>query len=136
MRAMVVAVAFLVLAGCASSGRPELEARLGELMSIPEAELVRRVGVPARVHEAEGRRFLAYVELWPDVAYTPWTSIGIGHFGRGGGIGMGMGSSFGSPQFIDRYCEATFEVAEGRVAGFALRGSSCGWSGWPVILPP
>jgi len=133
---MVVAVAVLMLAGCASSGRPELEARLGELMSIPEAELVRRVGVPARVHEAQGRRFLAYVELWPDVAYTPWTSIGIGHFGRGGGIGMGMGSSFGSPQFIDRYCEATFEVAEGRVVGFAVRGSSCGWSGWPVILPP
>ena len=136
MRMIVLAAAFLVLAGCATTGRPELEARLGELMGVPEAELVRRVGVPARVHDAEGRRFLAYVELWPDVAYMPWTSFGAGHFGRGGGMGIGMGYGFGSPQFIDRYCEATFEVSQGRVAGFALRGSSCGWSGWPVILPP
>ncbi len=141
MRAMVVAVAFLVVAflapgGCATTGRPELEARLGELIGIPEAELVRRIGVPARVHESGGRRFLAFVELWPDIAYSPGASFGVGQFGRGGVMGMGMGYGFGSPQFIDRYCEATFELAEGRVTGFALRGSSCGWGGWPVILPP
>jgi hypothetical protein len=130
MRMAVIGLALLALAGCGTGGRQELEARLGELVGVPEAELVRRAGVPARVHEADGRRFLAYVELWPDVAYMPWAGFGAGAFGRGGGIGMAHG--FGSPQFIDRSCEVTFEMSAGRVAGFTMRGSSCGWSGFPL----
>jgi len=134
MRNAAIGLALMALAGCATGGRQDLEARLGEMVGVAEAELVRRVGVPARVHEAEGRRFLAYVEHWPDIAYMPWGGYGTRMYGRGGMFGMAVGG--GSFQFIDRYCEATFEVADGVVSGFALRGSSCGWSGWPVILPP
>ena len=133
MRGLVIGMLLLGLAGCATTGRQELEARLAGLVGASEAELVRRVGVPARVHEAEGRRFLAYVERWPDVAYAPWAGFGGGYWGRGGGFGMGYG--FAAPQLIERYCEATFEVSGGRVAGFSLRGSSCGWSGFPVVQP-
>jgi hypothetical protein len=133
MRGIVLA-AILVLAGCANVARQRLEARLGELVGSGEAELVRRVGVPARVYNADGRRFLAYVELWPDVAYTPWTGFGYGFGGRHSGVGMAYG--VGSPQFIDRFCEATFEVAAGRVVAMGIRGNSCGWSGWPLISPP
>ena len=127
-------VAMLLLAGCANEGRAALEARLGTLVGSSEAELVRRVGVPARVYDADARRFLVYVELWPDVAYSPWSGFGFGFGGRHGGVGMAYG--FGSPGLVDRYCEATFELAEGRVVAVGIRGSSCGWSGWPVIAPP
>jgi hypothetical protein len=52
MRAM--ALAFLVLAGCATPGRPELGARLGAMIGVLEAEPVRSVGVPVRVHPKWG----------------------------------------------------------------------------------
>jgi hypothetical protein len=134
MRNAAIGLALLALAGCGTDGWQETEARLGALVGVPEAELVRRVGVPARVHETEGRRFLAYVEHWQDLAYAPWGGFGTRMYGRGGVFGMGVGG--GSFQYADRYCEATFEVAEGRVAGVILRGNACGWSGWPAVLPP
>jgi len=132
MRKAAIGLGLLALAGCATGGVAEVEARLGELVGVAEAELVRRVGVPQRVHEANDRRFLAYVEYWPGMPAPRFAAFGVGGWYHGG-LGMGFGHSI--PPAPERFCEATFEVNAGRVAGFQLRGTACGWSGWPAILP-
>lgn len=131
MRGIVIGLALLALAGCGDPGRDELEARLGEMVGGSEAELVRRMGVPARVVEAGGRRFLAYSQTWLDTAYTPGAAAmaGFGGWGPRGAFGYGFG--FGAPLLVERGCEATFEVAGDRVAGFTLRGNACRWINWP-----
>ena len=106
------------LAACAPAfDRP---AFLSTLVGQPEAEVVRRLGVPSRTYEAGGRKFLAYVERRTDA--TPGGPFfgGFGYFGSG----FGYYGAF-PPQVIERGCETTFEVAEGRVLTFALRGNSC-----------
>lgn len=119
-------LAALALGGCANAGVQDLEARLGTLIGASEDDLVRRVGVPARMHETEGRRYLAFVQHWPDFAFFPGTGFYQGAYGYRYRRG---------PELVDRHCEVIFEVAQGRVAGFALRGSACGWNDWPVIAP-
>ena len=123
-----------LLAGCANHTQQDLEARLGTLIGAPEADLVRRMGVPSRSYETEGRKFLAYFEPWADYAMVPGASFSGGMFGGGGGLGVGYGYRH-YPEMVNRFCETTFEVVRGRVASFTLRGSSCGWGGWPVIGP-
>lgn len=131
MRGFVIGLVLLALAGCGDPGREELEARLGELVGRSETELVRRMGVPARVVEAGGRRFLAYSQSWLDTAYVPGAAAaGFGGWGPRGGFGYGAG--FGAPLLVERGCEATFEVADSRVAGFTLRGNACRWINWPA----
>jgi len=130
MRRMVIGLVLLALAGCGDPGREELEGRLGELVGTSETELVRRMGAPARVVEAGGRRFLAYTQSWLDTGYMPGAAAaGFGGFGPRGGFGMGYG--FGAPLLVERNCEATFEVANSRVAAFTLRGNACRWINWP-----
>lgn len=132
LRLGAIGLGLLALAGCASGGVEDVEARLGQLVGVPEAELVRRLGVPQRVHDADGRRFLAYVEYWPAMPSPRYAAFGMGGWHRGG---MGMGFGYSIPPSSEKFCEATFEVNAGRVAGFALRGTACGWSGWPPIQP-
>lgn len=128
MRGIVIGLALLALAGCGDPGREELEARLGEMVGGSEAELVRRMGVPARVVEAGGRRFLAYSQTWLDTAYMPGAAAaGFVGWGPRGPFGYG----FAGP-LVQRGCEATFEVAGDRVAGFTLRGNACRWINWPA----
>jgi hypothetical protein len=129
MRGIVTGLALLVLAGCGDPGRAELEARLGELVGRSEVELVRRMGAPARVVEAGGRRFLAWSHSWLEPPYVPGAAA-AGFAGWGpGGFGM---YGFGGPMLVERGCEATFEVAQERVAGFTLRGNACRWLPWPA----
>lgn len=102
-----------VLAGCAPAfNRP---AFLATFVGQPEAEVVRRLGVPSRTYEANGRKFLAYTEQRSDVV-----SAGIGFGGY-------FGPSFGyfPSEVIERGCETTFEVADGRVLTWSLRGNAC-----------
>jgi hypothetical protein len=95
-----------------------------------ELDLVTALGVPSRVHEAEGRRFLAYDEAGvPAPAVVP--SIGIGGFrssggwGSASGIGTGVGLSFGNFG-APGPCTTSFEIREGRVIGATRQGPGCG----------
>ncbi len=109
----------LLLTGCASFGdaRAEREAQLTGFIGQSEADLVRTLGVPSRQFEADGHRFLAYVdrrvELVPgSMLWRPYR------------YGFGYGPVF-PPQAIEQSCETTFEVVGGKVTSFALRGRGC-----------
>ena len=98
MRRVSLALALLTaLAGCALPNRlAEREAMLGSFIGQSEADVVRELGVPSRVFEADGHRY-----------------------------GFGYGPGF-PPDIIQRSCETTFEVVNGKVFSFALRGNACG----------
>jgi hypothetical protein len=97
-----------------------------------EDELIRRIGVPNRTAETGDRRFLAYEHRWTDFAAAPAWGIGTRAWGPGVGMGWGWGG-YAVP--VERSCEITFELAEGRVVRFTLRGGACGWTAWPQIAP-
>jgi hypothetical protein len=115
--ALVAGLLVPLLAGCADR-LAERRAYLATLVGTSEADLVRTLGVPTRTVEAEGHRFLAYTEsreeLIPGGPMGPW--------GWRGGWAYG-----GVPaEVVQRVCETTFEVIDGRVRGFTLRGNACG----------
>lgn len=115
-----VLLAAVLVTGCANQAQETVRSRLGALVGAPEQDLARRLGEPTRVYEADGRKFVAYYKYWPDFVY---------------GFRPIDAPVYGASNLIDRFCETTFLVAQGRVAGFTLRGSSCGWGGYPVIAP-
>jgi len=120
MRRRLIALAMLpALAACAMPNRlAEREAMLGSFIGQSEADVVRDLGVPSRVFEADGHRFLAYLERRVEYVpgYTPFRPYRYG-FGYGPGF---------PPDIIQRSCETTFEVVNGKVFSFALRGNACG----------
>jgi len=106
-----------LLASCAPAfNRP---AFLATFVGRSEDEVVRRLGVPSRTFEANGRKFLAYAEHRTEVS-----TVGIS-FGFGGFDSFGTGFGYSPSQVIDRGCETTFEVANGRVLTWSLRGNAC-----------
>ncbi len=122
MRRWLVLLGLLpVLAGCGvlPGGRAEREAMLGGFVGQSEADLVRQLGVPGRVYDADGHRFLAYVER--RVVYLP----GYAPF-QPYRFGFGYDPGFFPPEVIERSCETTFEVVDAKVFSFTLRGDSCG----------
>lgn len=107
-----------VLAGCAPAfDRP---AFLATLVGQPEAEVVRRLGVPSRTFETGGSKFLAYSERRSDLIRGGPFVGGFGTFG----LGLGYYGAF-PPEIIERDCETTFEVGDGRVLAWSLRGNAC-----------
>lgn len=115
-RIILLGAAIATLAGCAT--REGFEARQATLVGRSEADLVATLGVPARVYEAEGRRFLQYEDR-RIISYPGSVGFGYGfgyrHFGHGG---------FG-PSIETRACDVTYELRGGRVIGFAARGNAC-----------
>ncbi len=120
-RKMIVTLCVSMLAACAPAfNRP---AFLASLVGQPEAEVVRRLGVPSRTFETGGHRFLAYAEHRSEVVSF---GLGVGGFdGFGGYGGFGSGLGYYPSQIIDRGCETTFEVADRRVLTWSLRGNAC-----------
>ncbi len=112
-RSSIFIVCAALLAACAPAfDRP---AFLASFVGQPEAEVVRRLGVPSRTFETNGHRFLAYLEQRSELL-----TVGVGFGGY-------FGPSFGyyPSQVIERGCETTFEVADGRVLTWSLRGNAC-----------
>ncbi len=115
----------LALAGCAN-GIAQREAELAPLVGQPESAVVQRLGVPTRTYETGGEKFLAYNQSRLD--YEPGFGPYYGGFyGRGFYGGGFYGGGF-PPEIIQRDCETTFELANGAVKSFALRGNSCNYS--------
>jgi hypothetical protein len=113
-------VAAIMLAGWLVACTNQLAARqayLSQFVGQPEVALVQQMGVPSRSLETGGVKFLAYDENRIDIvpsfpSYSPYFT---------GWYGGGF-----PPQVIDLRCETTFEVVEGTVRSFNLRGNACG----------
>ncbi len=115
MRNALLILCAVLLAACTPAiDRP---AFLASFIGQPGTEVVRRLGVPSRTYEADGHQFLAYAEHRSEVLSTGTDLGGFGFFGPRFG--------FSSSEVIDRGCETTFEVVNGRVATWALRGNAC-----------
>jgi hypothetical protein len=115
MRHAIALVLTGLAAGCGNQ-LAEREAMLNRFVGQPESAVVQQMGVPSRTYETGGVKYLAYSEHRIDIvpgfpAYTPfWPGW------YGGGI---------PPQVIELRCETTFEVTQGTVRAFTLRGNAC-----------
>ena len=114
-RPFVALLVAVLLAGCASHALEQRQAYLQTLVGRSEADVVRALGVPTRTFEAGGVRFLAYDQSRLQVipGYAPW----------GWGWGWGYATP---PEVYQLTCETTFEILQGKVASFTLRGNACG----------
>jgi hypothetical protein len=97
--------------GC-DDGRGERMAALNRLVGQPEQTLLLTMGVPTRSYDSGGVKYLAYDEQLIDI--IPGTP-GVGPWNLGAV----------PPQPIERSCETTFQVAQGIVRSFILRGNAC-----------
>ncbi len=120
--ALAVMMAVPLLAGCVDSARVGQEARLHTLVGGSEQDLVRRMGAaPSQVNEQRGLRYLSWMHYWPE--QSP------------GAMAVAPSRAPGDAGASTRFCETTFAVEQGRVAGYSLRGDSCGWGGYPRVAP-
>jgi hypothetical protein len=119
MRKLPVLAGLTLLAGCAYPN-PQHVSALNAMVGKPEADLVRAYGVPMRSVETGGSKFLAYsqhrIESYPEGPF--W-----GGYGWRGGWGWGGG--WGYPDVVQFDCETTFELKDGLVKGWSLRGNAC-----------
>jgi hypothetical protein len=88
-------------------------AALDYLVGQPEQTLLQTMGVPTRSYDADGVKFLAYDERRVDI--IPGTP----------GVGIWRAGAM-PPQQIELWCETTFQVAQGTVRSYTLRGNACG----------
>src|SRR5450432_2572216 len=110
----------LVLTGLVVSCVDQLAVRqayLGRFVGQPESMLVQQMGVPMRSYETGGVKYLAYHEHRVDIVPTfpSYSPFSTGWYGDGF-----------PPQAIELQCETTFEVTDGTVKAFTLRGNACG----------
>ncbi len=118
---MRIAVLALLLLTAACTTGVDRRTFLNTLIGAPETEVVRQMGVPSRTYETGGHKYLAYSEQRADyIAGGPFL------FGAGFYYGPRFGYAAFPPQVIERVCETTFDIAEGRVLTWALRGNACG----------
>ncbi|WP_439594532.1 hypothetical protein [Falsiroseomonas sp.] len=116
-RPILATLALAALAACAQG--PTLDQRLSTFVGRGEADLVAALGVPVRVHEAEGRRFLQFEQrhslmVAPPYGppYGPW--------------GPRFGYWAPPPAYVQASCELTFALRDQRVESFSYRGEACG----------
>ncbi|NHO53126.1 hypothetical protein GOB87_04010 [Acetobacter estunensis] len=131
-------MAVLAVTACASGPTPEQRKRLDALIGHTDVDVVRAFGVPTRTYQASGHLFLAYIdnqtEYYPGSMGWGWGWDGWGWDGPGwggggwgggwGGPGWGYGSGFG-PSYYNSVCQTAFELANGRVIGWTMRGDGC-----------
>jgi hypothetical protein len=117
VRCIAVLAVMPLFCGCANTLK-ERQAFLATFIGRSEADVVRAFSVPDRTIETGGRKFLAYdqnsVQVIPG-SYLP----GCGGYWSGC---WGWGGGF-PPEVIQRSCETTFEIGDGKVQAFSLRGN-------------
>ena len=110
-----------LLAGCTTPAPTAAPPAPGQLVGQSETDLVRQIGVPTRAFEADGHRFLAYLQRRVDV--SPGTGPWAPFWDRWGGGSYGPDVG---PEVVDYICETTFEITGGKVQSFQRRGNACG----------
>lgn len=126
----IACIGLLSLAACAGPDAGAFDQRMATYVGGPEERLIQDLGVPQRVYEADGRRFLQFqTASAPASSVSPSLGIGIGGgsggWGRGGvGGGLGLGFGFGGGS-VPEFCAVTFEVRDSRVLNFDRRGDGC-----------
>lgn len=116
-RCLVPAALVVLLAGCAQG--PTLEQRLSVFVGQGEGDLVAALGVPARVHEVEGRRFLQFEQRRTMAIAAPPTMPAYGRYGPRWGYWPAP------PAYAVVGCDLTFALRDGRVESFSFRGDGC-----------
>jgi len=104
----------LLLAGCATG--PTLDQRLATLIGQNEGDVVAALGVPVRVHEADGRRFLEFERT--RTIGVPSSPFYHGYGFRGGYVP--------GPSYAVVQCSITFVLRNDRAESFSYRGEGCG----------
>jgi len=138
---LIPLAALLVLAGCETPS-PEQRKQLDSMIGQPEVNLIRQFGVPTRTFAANGHNFLAYIDN--QTSYTSggngwgW-GWGGGGWGWGGGPGWGGGwggwgggpggwgygsNGWGGTSYSSS-CQTTFEIIDGKVSAWTMRGEGC-----------
>ena len=113
-------IAVLLLGACADHALEARRAYIASLVGVSETDLVRQMGVPTRSFSVNGETFLAYdnrrLEFVPGFyGGPPWWGPGWGPWGW-----------WASPPLaVERGCETTFEVRDGKVVSFSRRGPEC-----------
>lgn len=134
LSAVTASTALVALTGCEV---PALQQRkvLDSMVGKNEVDVVRAFGVPSRSFQAQGHTFLAYVRNsveysgggWSGGAGWGWGGWGPGWgggWGGGWGPGWGWGTSLPSTAY-NLNCQTSFELVNGRVVGWILRGDGC-----------
>ena len=118
MRRLAALACCSAMAGCVAG--PSRQEVLARFVGADETTLVQGMGVPTRSFTTGGVKFLAYDEQHTAVIPSPPGPIGWGY-----GYGYGWYTPF-PPSVVQYGCETTFEVVQGRVRSFTLRGNACG----------
>ncbi|MCI2008269.1 MAG: hypothetical protein LKJ54_05950 [Acetobacter peroxydans] len=124
-------LALLALSACEVPSKKERQL-LNSMIGHPAADVVRNFGVPTQQFEADNHLFLAYISQQTD--YTmPMGGWGWGG-GWGPGWGPGWGGGWGGPGWgwgggvstaYTYTCQTTFELVNGLVTGWTVRGDGC-----------
>lgn len=137
-----LALASLMLVSLTACSGPTKEQRrqLDALVGKTEVDVVRAFGVPTRTFLANNHLFLAYIDN--ETQYYPG-SMGWG-WGWGGLVGVAPAGVVGAawavgaagvwgvghgrrlpPSYYNSVCQTTFELSEGLVRGWTMRGDGC-----------
>jgi hypothetical protein len=116
MRRAILFVLTVILGGCVNQLAVR-QATLSKLVGQPETALIQQMGVPNRTYETGGVKYLAYDEHRIDVlpGYPSYGPFFTGWYG--GGF---------PPDVVELRCNTTFEIADGTMKGYTLRGNACG----------
>jgi hypothetical protein len=116
MRCAALLLVVGLLGGCANQ-LAERQAYLNQFIGHPESAVVQAMGVPSRSFETAGVTYLAYSEHRID--FIPGTPLYAPFYmgGYGGGF---------PPQIVQLDCETTFQVVDGKISSYVLRGNACG----------
>jgi hypothetical protein len=121
MRLIAAALLFALpfVSACTTPPPENRQAMLQPLVGQSETEVVRQLGVPTRSFEADGHRFLAYMQR--SVTVQPGTGAWESFWGLWWFHGPDV-----PPEIVDLVCETTFEISAGKVQSYQLRGNACG----------
>ena len=123
LRAAAALIVAGVVASACSAQIPDRNDHLAELVGQPATLVVRIMGAPDYSFDAGGHRFLSYVDRSRDSFAGYDMFNGYGRYGRLGYRRLGFEAE---PGLYERGCETTIEIADGRMAGYRLRGRACG----------
>ncbi|QEO16771.1 hypothetical protein [Acetobacter vaccinii] len=127
-------VSFLALAACQVPS-PQERKLLDSMVGKQATDVVRAFGVPNREFVTGDHTFLAYIHQETDYTMPMggwgWGGPGWGWGGGWGGPGWGWGGGWGGPGWggggmaYTYSCQTTFELVNGIVSAWTMKGDGC-----------